>query len=118
MKTHDTAFRCVPLSYSARFFLKRGDEVTPDFKSIEMHGDAVPTVVVEGVKLINHTLLLGKRRAIAGVEKALIGMSAGSYREVMTPPHLGYGTKGPGDTIPPNALLKTKLWVHRIQHED
>ena len=111
-----TAQKGSSISYSARFFLNRGDEVTPDFKSIEMYGDAVSTIVVEGVKLIEHTILLGKRRAIAGIERALIGMSPGSYREVVIPPHLGYGTKGLGDLIPPNALLKSKLWVHGVQH--
>jgi FKBP-type peptidyl-prolyl cis-trans isomerase 2 len=89
--------------------------VTPDYQFIEQYGDAVPTVVVEGVKLIRHTLLLGKRRAIAGVEKALTGMSPGSYREVIIPPHLGYGARGLGNLIPPNALLKAKLWVHTVQ---
>ena len=41
-----TAQKGSSISYSARFFLNRGDEVTPDFKSIEMYGDAVPTIVV------------------------------------------------------------------------
>ncbi len=109
-----TAQKGSSISFSARFFLNRGDEVTPDYKSIEMYGDAVPTIIVEGVKLIEHKTLLGKRRTIAGVEKALIGMSPGSYREVLIPPHLAYGAKGLGDLIPPNALLKTKLWVHEV----
>ena len=111
-----TAQKGSSISYSARFFLNRGDEVTPDFKSIEMYGDAIPTIVVEGVKLIEHTILLGKRRSIAGIEKALIGMSPDSYREVVIPPHLGFGTRGLGDSIPPNALLRVKLWVHDVQH--
>ena len=101
--------------YSARFFLNRGDEVTPDYTSIEMYGDRIPTRLVEGVELIEHETLLGKRRVIAGVEKALLGMTPGSYRAVLIPPHLGYGARGLGDLIPPNALLKSKLWVHEVR---
>ncbi len=110
-----TAQKGSSISYSARFFLHRGDEVTHDYRSIEMYGGAVPTIVVEGVKLIEHKTILGKRRTIAGVEKALIGMSPGSYRDVMIPPHLAYGIKGLGEMIPANALLRSKLWVHDVQ---
>lgn len=103
------------LAYSARFFLNRGDEVTPDHESIRRYGAALSIRIVEDVALIEHQILLGKRRAIAGVERALVGMSAGSYREVLIPPQLAYGANGLGDLIPPNALLRAKLWVHVVR---
>lgn len=111
-----TAQKGSNVSYSARFFLNRGDEVTPDYELIRMHGTAVSTKIVEGVTLVEHKVLLGKRRVIAGIERALLGMSSGSYREVLIPPQLGYGAKGLGDLIPPNSLLRSKLWVHSVHY--
>ncbi len=101
------------VKYSARFFLRRGDEVTSDFESIAKYGDRVPTREVEGVLLVEHTTRLGKRQSISGIERALEGLSAGSFREVIIPPQLAYGTKGSGK-IPPNAILRAKLWLHEV----
>ena len=101
------------VTYSARFYLNRGDEVTADHKSIEMYGDRLPTRLIDGVELIAHTTTLGKRQSIAGIEIALTGMTAGSVREVVIPPHLAYGDKGLGP-IPPHALLRAKVWVHDV----
>lgn len=102
------------IKYSARFYLRRGDEVTPDFESIALYGDRVPTRTVEGTRLIEHSTILGRRRPIAGIERAIMGLPAGSYREVIIPPHLGYGEKGLGDRIPPNALLRVEIWLHEV----
>lgn len=102
------------IKYSARFYLRRGDEVTPDFASIARYGNRVPTRDVEGVKLIEHSTILGKRQPIAGIERMLAGMSPGSYREAVIPPHLAYGKKGLGDSIPPDAMLRAQVWVHEV----
>ena len=102
------------VKYSARFYLRRGDEVTPDFEAIPLYGDQVPTRVVDGVVLIEHSTILGKRRAIAGIERMLDGLSAGSFREAVIPPHLAYGERGLGDSIPPNAMLRAQVWVHEV----
>ncbi len=101
--------------YSARIFLRRGDEVTPDYATILCHEDRLPTRKVEGARLIEHTTILGKRRAIAGVERMLDGLAAGSYREAIIPPHLAYGKKGLGQLIPADALLRIKVWVHDVE---
>ena len=82
------------VKYSARFFLNRGEEVTQDYKSIELYGDRLATREVEGVELIEHSTVVGKRQSIAGIELALRGLSSGSFREVLTPPHLAFGKKG------------------------
>lgn len=101
------------VKFSARFFLNKGDEVTRDFKSIEMYGDQLPLREIDGIRLIEHTTILGKRQSIAGVEVALTGLTPGSYREVVIPPHLAYGDRGQG-VIPPGAVLKAKVWLHEI----
>lgn len=100
--------------YSARFYLRRGDEVTPDYKSIAAYGERIATRFVDGVELIEHVTTLGKRQMIAGMGMALADMTAGSYREVLIPPHLAYREKGLGKLIPPNALLKAHVWMHEV----
>lgn len=101
--------------YNARLFLRGGDEVTTDFKSISMYGDRLDTREVDGVELIDHTTTLGRRQPIAGVEKSLAGMRPGGYREVLVGAHLAYGRKGLGDLIPPDAMLRIRLWVRDVQ---
>ena len=48
---------------------------------------------------------LGQRRVIAGWEQGLLGMKVGEKRRLTIPPDLGYGAKGAGAVIPPNATL-------------
>ena len=112
-----TASKGSTVRFSARLFLRRGDEVTSDFKTIERYGNRIPTREVEGVKLIEHSTVLGKRQTIAGIERMLVGLSAGSYREAVIPPHLAYGRKGLGDQIPAGAMIRAKVWVHDVDHD-
>lgn len=48
---------------------------------------------------------LGQRRVIAGWEQGLQGMKTGEQRRLTIPPELGYGARGAGGVIPPNATL-------------
>jgi len=100
--------------YNARFFLRKGHEVTRDAQSIAAHGSRLNTRTIDGVELIDHTTTLGKRQSIAGVEKSLYGMQPGGYREVLVSPHLGYGEAGVADLIPPDAMLRVQLWVQDV----
>lgn len=50
-------------------------------------------------------LTLGQRRVIAGWEQGLQGMKRGEQRRLTIPPELGYGARGAGNVIPPNATL-------------
>jgi len=98
-----------------RIFLRRGDEVTQDYRSIDSYRSHLQIRIIDGIELIDHTTTLGKRQPIAGVEKSLYGMQAGGFREVVVSPHLGYREVGIPDIIPPNAILRIKLWVHDVQ---
>ena len=102
------------IKYCVRMFLRKGDEITLDAEMIRKYPEHLSIVEIEGEKLIEHTLELGKRRAIAGVEKALIGMKKNGYREVMVAPHLAYGEEGVPGKVPANALLRLKLWVRAV----
>lgn len=101
--------------YNARMFLRKGDEVTQDARSIAAYRDHLTTRMVEGVELIDHTTTLGKRRPIAAVEKSLFGMQPGAHREVQASAHLCYGERGIEGLIPPHAMLKIQLWVRDVQ---
>lgn len=49
--------------------------------------------------------LLGGRRVIAGWDEGVIGMKIGGTRTLTIPSDLGYGARGAGGVIPPNATL-------------
>jgi FKBP-type peptidyl-prolyl cis-trans isomerase len=99
--------------FNMRLFLNKGDEIPLN----EMQAKHLPKEmirVVDGVTLIHHTILLGRREAMAGVEHALIGMKVGGYRKVRVSPHLAYRDKGIPDLIPPDAVLIVELWLRAI----
>jgi FKBP-type peptidyl-prolyl cis-trans isomerase FkpA len=48
---------------------------------------------------------LGGRRVIAGWDEGVLGMKIGGTRKLTIPPELGYGARGAGGVIPPNATL-------------
>ena len=73
--------------------------------------------VEDGVTLIDHTIVLGRRQAIAGVEHALMGMKVGGYRKVRISPHLAYRDKGIPDLIPTDAVLIAEIWLREIAQE-
>ncbi len=51
------------------------------------------------------TFPLGEGRVIKGWDQGVQGMKVGGQRTLIIPPSLGYGSRGAGNAIPPNATL-------------
>ncbi len=57
---------------------------------------------------------LGARSVIAGWDEGVAGMKIGGKRELIIPPDLGYGGRGAGKVIPPNATLNFEVELLNI----
>jgi FKBP-type peptidyl-prolyl cis-trans isomerase (trigger factor) len=100
--------------YNLRLFLNQGDEVPLNERQAE-HLPAGMVRTEGGHRFIDHQIILGRRRTMAGVEYALDGMKPGGYRKVRVSPHLAYGTEGLEGLIPAEAVLIVELWLREAE---
>jgi FKBP-type peptidyl-prolyl cis-trans isomerase FkpA len=87
----------------------RGKEVTVHYtgwlydpKAADKHGKKFDSSRDRGEPF---SFALGAGRVIAGWDQGVAGMKVGGKRTLVIPSELGYGSRGAGGAIPPNATL-------------
>ena len=60
---------------------------------------------------------LGEGRVIAGWDVGVCGMQVGGIRVLTIPPDMGYGSRGAGGAIPPNATLQFEVELLGVSGE-
>ena len=63
----------------------------------------------------NFTFPLGAGRVIKGWDQGVQGMKVGGQRTLIIPPSMGYGARGAGNIIPPNAILIFDVELMAVQ---
>lgn len=81
---------------------KAGNTVTVHYTGWLTNGNKFDSSVDRGQPF---PFKLGAGQVIQGWDKGVAGMKVGGKRRLMIPPQMGYGERGAGNVIPPNATL-------------
>lgn len=81
---------------------KSGDTVTVNYVGTLQDGTKFDSSIDRGQPF---EFTLGQNSVIQGWELGVVGMKVGEKRRLTIPPELGYGSRGAGGIIPPNATL-------------
>jgi peptidylprolyl isomerase len=92
---------------------KEGSKVTVHYTGTLENGKKFDSSVDRGKPF--GPITLGKGMVIKGWDEGLQGMKVGGKRKLIIPPNLGYGERGAGDAIPPNATLIFEVELLKVE---
>ncbi|XP_053692940.1 peptidyl-prolyl cis-trans isomerase FKBP2 [Sabethes cyaneus] len=93
---------------------KKGDLVHMHYTGTLEDGTEFDSSIPRGEPL---TFTLGMGQVIKGWDQGLLNMCEGEKRKLVIPPELGYGARGAGEKIPPNAVLVFEVELVKIERK-
>lgn len=93
----------------------KGDKVTVDYTGWLFNGGKKGTQFDTSVGKAPFSFTIGNGMVIKGWDEGLLGMAEGQECTLTIPPKEGYGERGAGGVIPPNATLQFDVKIVKVE---